>query len=277
MPRSESANGAPLPATYEKGALSARPEGVEMASEQNVPLPASAPAEIVTQPESVRRLLFTAVGWLLLAELTSGFPVGFVIGALKAAHFQNASLGHPISITVMTWLAGCALLIGVRQRAAIVGHGNRRAGVGDSPIRRWWLLVVLALLAATWAFMAAAAWHGAFPQWVSAWRGQSVWTFIAYIAATVILAPLAEELFFRGWLWTGLRQHWRVFPTALVSCGFWPIVHMERGILVPILLIPVAVMLGFARHFCGLRAAMVVHAVYNFVGDLVLITLVTST
>ncbi|HEX4556839.1 MAG TPA: CPBP family intramembrane glutamic endopeptidase [Xanthobacteraceae bacterium] len=233
------------------------------------------PAAMVDRPESVGRLILIAIGWWLLTELASGFPVGFAVGVLK--RFQNISLFDPIPATVMVFLAGCTLLIAVRKRSVVVGHGDRRAGVDDRPITRWWLLVVLAVLAAAWAFVASAFWNGVFPQWVSNWRGASPWTLIAFTVGTVILAPFAEELFYRGWLWTGVRQHWRAFPTALLSCGLWLLSHIDRGLLVPIMLIPTAVILGFARHFCGIRAAIILHGIYNLVVVLVLGLLLTRT
>jgi membrane protease YdiL (CAAX protease family) len=211
-----------------------------------------------------------------LAELT-GAPVGLVTSMMKNAGVPNASLDNPISFTVMGFLASGVLLIGVRKRSGIVGHGNHRAGVDDGPIKRWWLLIVLVLLAATWAFLAAAAWNGLAPQWLASWRQASPWTVAASTVATVILAPLAEELFFRGWLWTGLRRRWRALPTALLTCGFWLIIHIDRGLLLPLFLLPIAVMLGFARHFCGIRAAIILHATYNLVGVLVLLLLLGST
>jgi membrane protease YdiL (CAAX protease family) len=235
------------------------------------------PVEVVVEPESAGRLILIAIGWCLLTEITSGAPVGFAVSLLKHLYSQNVSIGSPISITVMLFLTGCTLLVAVRQRSAVVGHGNRRAGVGDQPIKRWWFLVLLGLLAVTWAFIAAAFWNAVLPQWASSWRNQSPWVLISYTIATVILAPLAEELFFRGWLWTGLRQHWRAFPTGLLSSSLWVIVHISRGFLVPIILIPMAVILGFARHFCGIRAAIILHAIYNLVVALVLMLLLTST
>jgi len=250
-----------------------------MAITQEGPSAASEPpAEMVGRSESAGRLVLVAIGWWLLTELTSGFPVGFVLGVVSVLkRSQNASLFDPIPVTVMVFLAGCTLLIAVRRRSFVVGHGNRRAGVDDGPVTRWWLLVVLAFLAAAWAFVASASWNGVFPRWVSSWRGESPWTLMAFTLGTVILAPFAEELFYRGWLWTGLRQHWRAFPTALLSCSLWLISHIDRGLLVPIILIPTAVILGFARHFCGIRAAITLHAIYNFVVVLVLVLLLTST
>ena len=215
------------------------------------------PAEMVARSESAGRLILIAIGWGLLTELYSGFSGVFVTRVLRRV--QNLTLFDPIPVTVMVFLAACTLLIAVRRRSVVVGHGDRRAGVDDRPIARWWLLVVLAFLAGTWAFVASAFWNAVSPQWVSSWRGESPWTIAAFTVVTVILAPLAEELFYRGWLWTGLRKHWRAFPTALLSCGLWLIAHISRGLLVPIMLIPTAVILGFGRHFCGIRAAIILH------------------
>jgi membrane protease YdiL (CAAX protease family) len=241
-------------------------DGPSAASEQ--------PVETVARPESARRLILVAIGWMLLA-LFSSFPVGLVVGVLKRS--QNVSLFDPIPSAIMMFLACCVLLVAVRDRSVVVGHGNRRAGVGDQPITRWWLLVVLAFLAAIWAWFASVFWMAAAPQWVSSWRDKSPWALVAFAMVAVILTPLAEELFYRGWLWTGLRQHWRAFPTALLSCSLWLVSHLERGVLVLIVLIPTAVILGFARHFCGIRAAIILHAIYNLVAVLMLVLMVTST
>jgi hypothetical protein len=160
-------------------------EGASTASEP--------PAAMVARSESAGRLIFIAIGWCLLTGLISGVPVGFVVSVLKHADFQNLSSVNPIPATVMVFLAGCTLLIAVRRRSVVVGHGNRRAGVDDRPITRWWLLLVLAFLAATWAFVASAFWNAAVPQWVSSWRGESPWTLIAFTMVVVILAPFSRR------------------------------------------------------------------------------------
>jgi membrane protease YdiL (CAAX protease family) len=210
-----------------------------------------------------------------LAEL-SGVPIGFVTGLMSNAGNPNASLNNPVTFTVTVFLASGVLLIAVRKRSRTVGHGNYRAGVDDRPIMRWRLLVVLVLLAATWAFFAYAVWDALVPLWWASWRQASPWTVAAFAVATVVQAPLAEELFFRGWLWTALRRHWRAFPTALLTCGFWLLIHLERGLLLPLFLLPTAVILGFGRHFCGIRAAIILHAIYNLVGVLFLVLQLAS-
>jgi len=95
----------------------------------------------------------------------------------------------------------------------------------------------------------------------------------AGMAATVLqglllvaVVPLAEELFFRGWLWTGLRAHRSARWTAVVTGCFWLLLHLPDGWAKPLYLIPTAVLLSLARHYCNsVRAPLLVHIVNNLV------------
>jgi membrane protease YdiL (CAAX protease family) len=86
----------------------------------------------------------------------------------------------------------------------------------------------------------------------------------------IILAPLAEELFFRGWLWTGLRKHWGVLPTGLVTAVLWLLPHLGRGIGAVVLLLFPALILTIARQVGkSVRATIFIHAIYNLTGQIV--------
>lgn len=52
------------------------------------------------------------------------------------------------------------------------------------------------------------------------------------------LGPLSEEWFFRGWLWTGLRRHWRPVPVMLATALPWLLLHMMNSPLYPLFLGP---------------------------------------
>ena len=69
--------------------------------------------------------------------------------------------------------------------------------------------------------------------------------------SSVILSPVSEELFFRGWMWTGLRKHWGPLATALATATVWLMLHVSSfsDFSAPIWLIPVALILSLARHF----------------------------
>jgi membrane protease YdiL (CAAX protease family) len=86
----------------------------------------------------------------------------------------------------------------------------------------------------------------------------------------VVAAPLGEELFFRGWLWSALRRHWGELPTALVTGGLWYLGHFGHGLLYMALLAPAIIIITAVRYISGsLRASLLAHAIYNFFCTLV--------
>jgi membrane protease YdiL (CAAX protease family) len=60
---------------------------------------------------------------------------------------------------------------------------------------------------------------------------------ISAVAAIVGLAPFAEEIFFRGFFFAGLRTRWSLWPSALVSGVVFGLVHAPTG---PTAAIPLA-------------------------------------
>ncbi len=60
---------------------------------------------------------------------------------------------------------------------------------------------------------------------------------IVAILAVVVLAPIAEELFFRGFFFAGLRSRWSLWPSALLSGAIFGLVHAPTG---PTAAIPLA-------------------------------------
>ena len=60
---------------------------------------------------------------------------------------------------------------------------------------------------------------------------------ISAVAAIVVLAPFAEEIFFRGFFFAGLRTRWSLWPSALVSGVVFGLVHAPTG---PTAAIPLA-------------------------------------
>lgn len=100
-----------------------------------------------------------------------------------------------------------------------------------------------------------------------------LWTMLAFLAMSIIAAPLTEELAFRGYAMGLLR---RVMPPAaalVVSSVMFALVHLSQG-LYPTKLLAyflAGLMLGFTAWRTGsLIPAMVVHAA----GDLFFFTLV---
>jgi membrane protease YdiL (CAAX protease family)/uncharacterized RDD family membrane protein YckC len=57
------------------------------------------------------------------------------------------------------------------------------------------------------------------------------------VLAIVVLAPVAEEIFFRGFFFAGLRTRWSLWPSALLSGAIFGLVHAPTG---PTAAIPLA-------------------------------------
>lgn len=87
------------------------------------------------------------------------------------------------------------------------------------------------------------------------------------IASIVVLGPVTEELFFRGWIYTGLRFHWG-FWTALLttSVTFAALHYIGHNSIYCIAVFPVGLALGVLREWTGsIKAGILLHASINFV------------
>ena len=127
--------------------------------------------------------------------------------------------------------------------------------------------ILLAIVTCAYAALAGYTWYKTFPN-VVANNASHPWLCLIGIFVAVFLSPVAEELFFRGWLWIGLRRTWSAFPTALVTALFWLAVHLDQGFGIFIFLIPVATILTIARQVAkSSRAPIALHAIYNLVAS----------
>jgi hypothetical protein len=53
---------------------------------------------------------------------------------------------------------------------------------------------------------------------------------VTAVIAIVLIAPFCEELFFRGFLFAGLRSRWSLWPAAIVSGLIFGLVHAPTGV-----------------------------------------------
>jgi membrane protease YdiL (CAAX protease family) len=69
---------------------------------------------------------------------------------------------------------------------------------------------------------------------------------LGYVVAAVVAAPLAEETFFRGFLFQGLRQKYGWNIAALLSSSLFAAMHLELAALIPTFLL--GYLLAFVYH-----------------------------
>jgi len=80
----------------------------------------------------------------------------------------------------------------------------------------------------------------------------------------VVFAPLAEETFFRGFLFAALRHRWGFLRAALLSGFLFALPHADPGSLIPIT--GVGIVLAGAYAYSGsLWSAISSHALFNFI------------
>ena len=95
---------------------------------------------------------------------------------------------------------------------------------------------------------------------------------IASFALIVVLAPIAEELVFRGWAYTALRARWGFGSALGATSTIFALMHWEKTHIYAIAVLPVGVLLGVARERSGsVTASMILHAAFNFCGWVALV------
>lgn len=99
-------------------------------------------------------------------------------------------------------------------------------------------------------------------------RGTWAWA-VAVFVLIVIVAPICEEIVYRGLLWGALDQRWGRWVAFGVTTVVFSVAHLELT-RTPLLLI-VAIPIGLARLYTdALSASIVAHQVTNLLPGLVL-------
>jgi membrane protease YdiL (CAAX protease family) len=236
------------------------------------------------RPERPVRLFGLALVWLVAASAAAWvwafaieFAIALVVDLHNDARFGFAHVWHvakPSFTLLMLLGADLVLVFAGWRRGAAVGGGDARAGLGFGPIRRPGLLVAFATLgeaaAFGWAvvvyFVLQPRDHGVIATLLGRILHASVLEQAAILFCVVVLSPLWEEFFFRGWLWTGLRRYWGVLPVMIATTLPWLLLHSFDGLLRPLYLLPMGVMLCLARQYCGgIRASIALHVLNNLI------------
>jgi len=88
-----------------------------------------------------------------------------------------------------------------------------------------------------------------------------------------VVAPVAEEIFFRGFLYTGLRARWGKWAGLIITSLLFSLMHVLPGVLVPIFFM--GLILGWLYERTGsIWPAVIVHGLNNALAFLVWYTTV---
>ncbi len=231
-----------------------------------------------------RGTVFLLLG--MLAWVVAGFVVALIAAAVLGAGSAlqrrlSGVAGDPAPDQLIYILIAAAafqgtLLLGALWQGRRAGDGDRRVGLGfflpvNRPGRVVWLCAVmiiwlLAFILAAEAFPALRDFAKSVTPNVLTGLGDGGPVGVTLkVVLVVVLAPLSEELFFRGWLWEALRRRGHaIITTAGLTALPWLLLH---GIDSPgriLFLIPAAVVFSLARHQGGsVVASLAVHVTNN--------------
>jgi membrane protease YdiL (CAAX protease family) len=231
-------------------------------------------------------LSLAAIGLYLAAQLGLQLAVGLVLvatGLLDPGALDASEVGAPLlALVVLSQLVGLgAVLLLLRRRAiplrAVVGPVRplrRNLGIGAG-------LGVLAIVGSTIVVSALVALSGseATPdQVLTGDIAETPTQLLLAITAAVVLAPIAEELLFRGLLHRALRGRLAIVPATMISSVLFAVVHVDVAFSQPLALVGltlVGVLLAVAyERTGGLVVPIAIHAVHNAVT--ILAVVVTS-
>ncbi len=81
---------------------------------------------------------------------------------------------------------------------------------------------------------------------------------------SLVLAPIIEETFFRGFLFGGLRGRWGVFFAALASGLLFALAHIDPLLYVPFTLVGMVFAWGYV-YSGSIFSSMIAHLLFNAV------------
>lgn len=206
------------------------------------------------------------IGFIVLiyfaqAVLSSAVPVEDVVDQVSAAGLLVA-VGFQLMIAAlvlgfMAWRIKPSIWLGMKWRRW-----------------PWVLLIAPAVLVSMWAILAALELAG-FNSWVQGWSGDGTqdtvmlfqqsedWMVLVVMSLlAVVVAPLTEEVIFRGYLYPAARHFCGRWPAAVFSGLVFAAAHGNVLALVPLFIL--ALVLVFVYRLTGsIWAPIACHAIFN--------------
>ena len=212
---------------------------------------------------SGRRLLAVVIGWAAAAALVYGTIV--LLARVVAPHFVRAHIGDFSASFV---LAAYLLLFG----ALWLGFGGPRGLAGRLGFR-YTSAVHLLLAPVAWlaTVLVGSILAGPFERWLGAPKSNAVplvktasdpYATVVLVLTVVLIAPLCEELLFRGAVFGWLRRYLPVVAAAVLSAAVFSAVHRFPPALVVLFVFGVSAALVYQRTGSTLNT-FVMHACQN--------------
>jgi membrane protease YdiL (CAAX protease family) len=189
---------------------------------------------------------------------------------VQAVHTGNSPEALAASGLASSFLIYSAVGFSVLMLARLRAGSEWRRPIAWRPWRLWerrrafWLISACALaysFVADFAFTYLDSKTGA---WLRMPANPAEAAAIAVLA--VIFAPVVEELVFRGWIFTRLRQDFGFLTAVLASSAVFAGMHYESTHLYALAVFPIGLALGAIREVTGtIKSTIAFHAFNNLI------------
>jgi uncharacterized protein len=193
--------------------------------------------------------------------------VGNVVNALQAGNEFGAA---PLTLGLVFYIAALAALLliarwrGGRDWRALIAWRAPTWPLRDKVL---WGIAALGLVYGLASSAALSYFYPKSDTWLLLPRDHVAAALLFVVA--VVMAPLAEETYFRGWIFTSLRYRWGVWPAAIISALLFALAHYESTHLYALAVFPLGLILAALRARTGsARTSMMFHAANNLIAVL---------
>jgi len=206
-----------------------------------------------------------AIGIVIGGTILVGAPFATIAVVVAGGDQDNGDVATAVLLGA-SLLAEVFLLLGV----ALFTVGKYKvswASLGLRLPRRggWWLPLALlgSALAVVWVYFAVLAALGAEPDSnIPDEAFDSVPLVVLVGILSLGLAPFMEEMFFRGFLFGGLRGRWGVFWAALGTGFLFGLAHVDPTVYIPFTAVGMLFAWGYV-YSGSLLASMIAHLLFN--------------
>jgi uncharacterized protein len=190
-----------------------------------------------------------------------------IIEVHQATTIENSILGARAVLVLSIVIYG-AIIVAILAFAHWRGGHNWRDLVAWRPLAvaisdRWiWAIVIAAML---YSFTVPLLLSQVDPKGHLSFRiPADTPASLILVLLAVVVAPVTEELLFRGWIYTSLRHRFGLWSAVIASSIVFALAHYDETHIYALAVFPVGLALAGLRERTGsIKASIIFHAVYN--------------
>src|SRR4051812_13920878 len=223
---------------------------------------------------------FATLGWAVLIVIAYSIAEGVAVAAFAITMRASGSsfdLQTDGKLLALSTLVGVPVIVGLCMAVASLRKGcDAKAYLA----LRWpagrivsrWVVISIAFAAISDGFSSALGKPLVPDFMIDSYESAGAWRWLLLVAV-IFAAPIAEETFFRGFLFAGIRQSRAGLAGAMIltSAG-WAAIHVQYDLYGMISIFALGLLLGIAREKTNsLYLCMFVHAVINLTATIELL------